>query len=195
MSAPKDRTVEVTIISASHLKKVRLVGHQKLYVVAYIYEDHKFTSKVDRDGGLNPTWNSHLTLKCDERLFVHHGTYLNFKIYRRGQVSKMMHGSLIGTVAVPLRDLEKDVRCHVEATPMSFQVRRSSGRENGVLNLAIKLGSRQNTTTEGHLAFHAPRFEHKRVDQADDSNSDGESVGRFYMAYAIYLKVNKLATL
>ncbi|KAL2623689.1 hypothetical protein R1flu_003894 [Riccia fluitans] len=164
MLASMDRAIEVTIISASHLKKIKTLGHQRSYVVAYIYENHKVSSKVDSDGGLNPNWNFRLTLDCDESLFVHHGTYLNFEIYNQGYFSEVLSDTLIGSVAVPLRDLEKDVRCHVEAARMSFQVRRPSGKEKGVLNVAIKLGDRRDRKDEGHLPFHAPQYEYRRIE-------------------------------
>lgn len=173
--SPKDRSIELTLISASNLKKVRALGQQKSYIVAYIYTDHKFTSNVDNEGGLNPTWNFHLKLDCEEALFAHHGSYLNVEIYSRGHSSNSSSDTLIGTVSIPLRDLDKDVRCHVEAEPMSFQVRRPSGTVKGVLNVAIKLGALHDKRSEGRLSSHAPEFSCKRVDQAVDVSCDCEA--------------------
>ncbi|CAM6110988.1 unnamed protein product [Calypogeia fissa] len=166
MATVVERTLELNVISATHLKKVKTLGHQTSYVVAYIYPDQRHTSQVDYNGGLSPAWNFKLNLKCNERLLQRHGSYLTIEIYSK------VHSSdkLVGTVIVPLRDLAKDPRCNIE-TPafMSFEVCRPSGLAKGVLNLSVRLGAVEKRPVQGPADHHSPRdfppFVCTRVDQ------------------------------
>lgn len=166
MATVIERTLELNVISGTHLRKVKTLGHQTSYVVAYIYPDQRYTSEVDFVGGLSPAWNFKLNLKCNERLLQRHGSYLTIEIYSHVHSSK----KLIGTVIIPLRDLAKDPRCNID-TPafMSFEVCRPSGLAKGVLNLSVKLGAVEKREIQGPAEFYSPRdfppFVCTRVDQ------------------------------
>jgi hypothetical protein len=68
------------------------------YAVAWIYPDAKVPTPVHPKGGVNPTWNANITLKCDERLIEQGNAVMTIDIYNHGKVSNKQ----IGSVAVPL---------------------------------------------------------------------------------------------
>jgi hypothetical protein len=60
----------------------------------------KVKTRVDRHGGINPSWNYVLRLPCEEELF-RNGSALTIALHNRGSFCNM----LIGMVIVPLSDL------------------------------------------------------------------------------------------
>lgn len=127
------RSLDLTIISAKGLKNVNLFAKMKVFAMASLSSDPRAKKRtpVDKEGGKNPTWTSsmefsiptsnpsnlflHIQLKC--RCFLGH--------------------CLVGDVHVPVKDL-----LLADGKPahfVSYQVRKPSGKPQGVLSLSYKL--------------------------------------------------------
>ncbi|CAM6084563.1 unnamed protein product [Calypogeia fissa] len=158
------RTIELKVVSATNLKKVKKFGsaQQRCYVVAYIYAAQRQATQADSAGGVNPTWNAPLTLLCYETdLYPDYRSGSSFstrpssssaassssssraitiEIYAHSSGIFSSGDKLVGTVVIPLRDIASAVPAE-NLTSMAFDVRRpSSGRVKGKLNLTVKLG-------------------------------------------------------
>ncbi|KAG6548515.1 hypothetical protein Mapa_010003 [Marchantia paleacea] len=132
----EERTLELNIVSAVDLKKVKTLGEQHCYVVAYVYGNQQKATKADQTGGLNPVWNATLTLTCDEQLLHSHDSFLTVEIHSHGT----LRNKLVGSVAVPLHELLARDGQKASNQIMAFQVLRPSGKIKGTLNMAVKLG-------------------------------------------------------
>ncbi|XXG54165.1 hypothetical protein AAC387_Pa03g2113 [Persea americana] len=127
------RSLDLTIISAKGLKNVNLFAKMNVYAMASLSSDPRTKKRtpVDKEGGQNPTWNAsmefsiptsnpsnlflHIQLKC--RCFLGH--------------------CLVGDVHIPVKDL-----LLADGKPahfVSYQVRKPSGKPQGVLSLSYKL--------------------------------------------------------
>ncbi|BBN13047.1 hypothetical protein MPTK1_6g00390 [Marchantia polymorpha subsp. ruderalis] len=151
----EERTIEVNVVSASDLKNVKTFGGQQTsYVEAYIFPQQRRKTNVDTKGGLNPSWNSKLTLTCDERFLERGGSYLTLEIYSHGALSD----KLIGTVSIPLHlPVTSDgSEPKTDASIEEYEVRRPSGKAKGQLKVSVKLGEKrtiQNAGTQQGYAY------------------------------------------
>lgn len=138
------RSLEFNIVSANDLKKVKIFGKQSCFIVVYVNPSQKVSTKVDRVGGRNPCWNSRLLVTCDEQMFTKSGSYITVEIYCAGRITN----KLVGTVTIPLNEVGRDGKSGAtKPQVMAYQVRRRSGKVQGVLNLAVKLGERKTIST------------------------------------------------
>jgi hypothetical protein len=151
----EERTIEVTLISATDLKKVKKIGReQKCYAAAFIYPARRQTTATDYYGGVNPIWNATLKLPCYETdlhpdttsapatsLYSPSSSTITVEIYSLG--GGIFHSSdkLVGTITVPLRDVASAAK--VGGTMTSFDVHLASGEVHGTINLTIKLGAKR----------------------------------------------------
>lgn len=144
MSTFEERSLEFNIVSANDLKKVNTFGKQSCFVVVYVNSSQKTQTKVDRVGGRNPSWNSRLNVACDERTLIKSGSYVTVEIYCAGRITN----KLLGTVTIPLNEVGRDGKSGATKPQiMAYQVRRRSGKIQGVLNLAVKLGEKKTIST------------------------------------------------
>ncbi|KAL3691407.1 hypothetical protein R1sor_005058 [Riccia sorocarpa] len=122
----EERTIEVNVLSATGLKNVKSFGgHQTSYVVAYIFPQTKRSTKVDHQGGLNPTWNSKLTFLCDERILEKGGTHLTLEVYAQGVLSDKLIGRVIIPLHLPVTSNRSSGK--TDGTPVEYSVRTDSG--------------------------------------------------------------------
>ncbi|BBM97338.1 hypothetical protein MPTK1_1g04960 [Marchantia polymorpha subsp. ruderalis] len=132
----EERTVELNIVSAVDLKKVKTLGEQHCYVVAFVYRNQQKATKADQTGGLNPVWNATLALTCDEQLLRSRDSFLTVEIHSHGT----LRNKLVGSVTVPLHELLARDGQKASDQVMAFQVLRPSGKPKGTLNMAVRLG-------------------------------------------------------
>lgn len=144
----EERTLELNVISAQNLKKVKKFGEQCCYAVAYIRSREKKSSRVDKDGGLNPTWNAKLMLNCDEKLLQRGGKCITVEIYSHGT----FRNTLVGSSRISLFEIGKQVAAAAPPKLLSFDVLRPSGTVRGVLNVSVKAvqGKRPSTLQKTH---------------------------------------------
>ncbi|KAF7050925.1 hypothetical protein CFC21_059220 [Triticum aestivum] len=135
------QTLELTLISASDLKKVTFFSRMHIYAIASIsggdsrMPTHGIGTQVDHTNGPNPTWNAMLHLPIpacvDTRGLVLH-------VSLRSEALFFGHHD-VGEVFVPLNDLLAGTNNTNDPKTMSYQVRRPmSGRAHGVLYFSYK---------------------------------------------------------
>ncbi|XP_058076336.1 uncharacterized protein LOC131224913 [Magnolia sinica] len=145
--------LDLTIISASKMD---------VYAVASLSSNHrrKHKTHIHMCGSRNPNWNYPTTI--DVPITNNHGIILSFKLFS----SCFFHPDrLIGEVLVPIKDLLDTF--HYGRDPsvvefVSYQVRKPSGKPQGILNFSYKfrgevakvncsITARYNTTTLSFL--------------------------------------------
>lgn len=132
------------MLSAQDLKNVKLTGgSMNPYCVAWVYPHHKVAGGVNNGGGVNPTWNSVIKLPVEESLIEQGTANVTVEIYNHGKFSN----KFIGSALVPLSDLK------VQSRGSSYQVRKKSGKNQGMINVAVKQGR---TLSEEEVAKSAP---------------------------------------
>lgn len=125
--------LELNIISAQDLKEINLFGRMQTYGVAWINFEDKPKTQIDRIGGANPTWNDKLIFRVEERFLHSETSALMVEIYCVGY----LRDTLVGTVRVLISNLLKGYGSK-DFSGMTFsalQIRRPSGRPQGILNL------------------------------------------------------------
>ncbi|KAM1984931.1 hypothetical protein ACFX16_013139 [Malus domestica] len=131
--------LELNVISAQDLAPMS--RSMRTYAVAWVHPDRKLSTRVDTSGHNNPTWNDKFVFRVDED-FLHEDTSAVmieiyalhwFKDVHVGTV-RILVGNLIPTPAKPHH--------HHPQVGMRFvalQVRRPSGRPQGILNIGVAL--------------------------------------------------------
>lgn len=110
------------------------------YVVAYLNQkqNQKLTSRIDKDGNNNPTWNDKFIFVVDEvgdDSTTH--SCLVFEIFR---VRRFVKDKRIGVVRVLLDNLiSRNHGCIEGESPKfaAFHVRTPSGEHVGILNIGV----------------------------------------------------------
>ncbi|KAJ9175848.1 hypothetical protein P3X46_014358 [Hevea brasiliensis] len=131
---PKSLDLELTIVSAKHLKNVNWKnGDLKAYAVFWVDPDRRLATKSDDSGSTRPVWNERFTLP----LFLPpQDSYLTLEIFhsKPSETPK----PLVGTLRVPLKDLpDPDDSSRIR----TFELTLPSGRPQG--KIRIKLGFRE----------------------------------------------------
>ncbi|KAL9674846.1 hypothetical protein QQ045_003045 [Rhodiola kirilowii] len=122
--------LEITVISAQDLSAA--AKNMKTYAVAWINLDRKLTTRVDNDGHTNPTWNDKFIFRIDNAFLECETSAVNFEIYAIG----WMKDFKIGTVRFLINNLEY---LGSEIRFVALQIRRPSGRPQGILNVGATL--------------------------------------------------------
>ncbi|KAF9686093.1 hypothetical protein SADUNF_Sadunf03G0122400 [Salix dunnii] len=94
---------------------------------------------VDREGGSNPEWNHMMLFDLNTTSLPDYGDHLFIKFELRCQVS-IFGSRTIGEVCVPFKDLNEEFNGSVRL--LSYQVRNSDGRPNGVLNFSYEVNGK-----------------------------------------------------
>ncbi|CAM6108471.1 unnamed protein product [Calypogeia fissa] len=155
----EERTLELNVISAQNLKKVKNFGHQSCYAVGYISSSDKKSTKVDKEGGTNPTWNAKLTLSCDEKLLQRGRSHITVDIYSHGTFGN----KLVGTSKISLLEIGKQAATGAPPKFLSFEVCRRSGKVQGVLNLSVKVGEKRYIADKSGKPFLGFSESYKRI--------------------------------
>lgn len=142
----EERDLEVTLISAEGLKKVKKFGEVVCYAVVYVRAREKHATRVDKKGGSNPTWNAKFTLTCDESMFQLGTLIMTVEIYSHGTFSN----KLVGICKVSLSDVDKKSQ---QPTPMHYEVRRPSGKARGSLTLTVVAGEKRQLATNSTMSY------------------------------------------
>lgn len=135
------REIELNVFSAEDLRDVRIFGGKMSpYLVAWIHHDMKVYSPVDMKGSTSPSWNAKMVVHGDEAALQHPDeAVVYFELHDAASVSNR----LIGSLSLPLADLPGNIASLKEPSEpvfLNLPVKRPSGREQGVLNLSLKMG-------------------------------------------------------
>ncbi|XP_004495587.1 uncharacterized protein [Cicer arietinum] len=134
MLAPPFHLLEINIISAQDLSPVS--KSIKAYAVAWLDPQRKLTTQIDPHAHNNPTWNEKFVFRVDDDFLQSEDSAIVIEIYS----SAWLRDILIGTVAVNLNNLLP--RLYNRKSKIRFvalQVRRPSGRPQGILNIGVNL--------------------------------------------------------
>ncbi|XP_021683396.1 uncharacterized protein LOC110667010 [Hevea brasiliensis] len=128
------KILEINLISAQSLKPPSAnLRRLQTYAVVWVDSSTKLRTRIDRVGGENPTWNDKFLFKVTPEFLSSETSGVSFEIYAVG----CLRDPLLGTVRffisnIPVFSPTKEMR-----TPsfIALQIRRPSGRFQGVLNI------------------------------------------------------------
>ncbi|CAN8295634.1 unnamed protein product [Cochlearia groenlandica] len=144
---PSFQLLELNIISAQDLAPV--ARKTKTYAVAWVHPERKLTTRVDYNGGSNPTWNDKFVFRVNEEFLYADTSAVVIEIY----ALHWFRDVHVGTVRVLISNLIPPNRRpgyrtsnnEYRRTPpqgmrfVALQVRRASGRPQGILNIGVGL--------------------------------------------------------
>ncbi|ESQ36472.1 hypothetical protein EUTSA_v10007144mg [Eutrema salsugineum] len=147
MMFPSFQLLELNIISAQDLAPVS--RKMKTYAVAWVHSERKLTTRVDYNGGANPTWNDKFVFRVNEEFLYADTSAVVIEIY----ALHWFRDVHVGTVRVLISNLIPPNRRpgyrtsnnEYRRTPppgmrfVALQVRRTSGRPQGILNIGVGL--------------------------------------------------------
>ena len=145
MMFPSFQLLELNIISAQDLAPV--ARKMKTYAVAWVHSERKLTTRVDYNGGANPTWNDKFVFRVNEEFLYADTSAVVIEIY----ALHWFRDVHVGTVRVLVSNLIPPNRRpgyrtsnnEYRRTPppgmrfVALQVRRTSGRPQGILNIGV----------------------------------------------------------
>ncbi|KAF8111666.1 hypothetical protein N665_0073s0025 [Sinapis alba] len=145
MMFPSFQLLELNIISAQDLAPVS--RKTKTYAVAWVHSERKLTTRVDYNGGTNPTWNDKFVFRVNEEFLYADTSAVVIEIY----ALHWFRDVHIGTVRVLISNLIPPSRRpgyrtsnnEYHRTPpqgmrfVALQVRRASGRPQGIMNIGV----------------------------------------------------------
>ncbi|XP_015873793.1 actin cytoskeleton-regulatory complex protein PAN1 [Ziziphus jujuba] len=136
MASSKPLDLEITVVSAKHLKNVNWRnGILKPYATFFIDPDHRIATRPDETGSTEPVWNEHFVLPITRPL---DHSVLTLQIFhsRPSETPK----PLVGTLEFPLSNLA-DTDESTQAI-CSLELLRPSGRPQGMVRVKLALRSR-----------------------------------------------------
>lgn len=131
--------LEINIMSAQDLAPVS--KKMKTYARAWVNPGRKLLSCVDAEGKNNPTWNDKFVFRVDEDFLMEDTSAVMIEIY----ASHWMRDVIVGTVRVLVGNLippplvSRRNNHHIGMRFVALQVRRPSGRPQGILNIGVTL--------------------------------------------------------
>ncbi|KAE9589776.1 hypothetical protein Lal_00021614 [Lupinus albus] len=132
--------LELNVISGQDLAPV--ARSMRTYAVAWVHIDRKLSTRVDTEGHNNPTWNDKFVFRVDDEFLYADTSAIMIEIYALHWF-KDIH---VGTVRVLVANLipPPSRPFHNNHAPMgmrfvALQVRRPSGRPQGILNIGLTL--------------------------------------------------------
>lgn len=141
---PSFQLLELNIISAQDLAPVS--RKMKTYAVAWVHSERKLTTRVDYTGGGNPTWNDKFVFRVSEDFLYADTSAVVVEIYALHWFRDVHVGTvrvLISNLIPPNRRPGYRSNEEYRRTPppgmrfVALQVRRPSGRPQGILNIGV----------------------------------------------------------
>ncbi|XP_010556931.1 PREDICTED: uncharacterized protein LOC104826097 [Tarenaya hassleriana] len=145
---PSFQLLELNIISAQDLAPVS--RKMKTYAIAWVNSERRLATRVDYSGGSNPTWNDKFVFRVNEEFLYADTSAVMIEIY----ALHWFRDVHVGTVRVLISNLIPPSRRpgyrtgnneYRRSTPppgmrfVALQVRRTSGRPQGILNIGVGL--------------------------------------------------------
>ncbi|KAG9446089.1 hypothetical protein H6P81_012217 [Aristolochia fimbriata] len=137
--APVFHLLEINVISAQDLYEVGSRMHT--YAVAWVHPNRKLSTRVDPDGHTSPTWNDKFVFRIDEEFLRSYTSAIMIEIY----CLRFFRDTHVGTVRVllsnllPLQTFSAATPRHIPTRFVALQVRRPSGRPQGIINVGVAL--------------------------------------------------------
>ncbi|KAI3727582.1 hypothetical protein L6452_16198 [Arctium lappa] len=147
--------MEITIISAQGLKKTSILssifsrGHLRPFITLTTTppssaaqggdRSHVYTTTVDHEGGLNPTWGDKFDLSgvIDANFFYHKYSCIYLQLY----TNRLLLGPrFLGWCGIPAADIADGFSPAGTVRQLSYRLRKKDGSKgHGVVNVVVKL--------------------------------------------------------
>ncbi|KAK1275857.1 hypothetical protein QJS04_geneDACA011137 [Acorus gramineus] len=136
----EEELLEINLISGQDLKPAIGLRRMQTYAVAWVDPSAKLRTRIDRTGGRNPTWNDRFIFRVPRSFLDDAGDgfgspAVSIEIYAVGCIVD----SLVGAVRLLIGNHRLLSRLPRTPSFAAVQVRRESGRFQGVLNVAAML--------------------------------------------------------
>ncbi|XP_038725095.1 uncharacterized protein LOC120016409 isoform X2 [Tripterygium wilfordii] len=106
----------------------------RTYAVVWVHPERKLTTRVDQAGHFNPTWKEKFVFRVDNAFLDAEESSIMIEIY----AVAWLRDVLIGSVRVLISNLfDSNFGTNMRFT--SLQVRRPSGRPQGIINMSFAL--------------------------------------------------------
>lgn len=138
--------LQINIISALDLASVSRSMHT--YVVGWVNPDRKLTTRVDHIGNNCPQWNDRFVFRVTPKFLSSDSATVDIEIYSQA----WLRDTLVGSVRVPIASLlPTDSPKGSTRRSVALQIRRPSGRPQGILNIAVSVldGTRRSMPLSG----------------------------------------------
>lgn len=132
--------LELNIISAQDLSPVS--RSMRAYAVAWVHPNRKLSTRVDAHGRNNPTWNDKFVFRVDEEFLRSDTSAVMIEIFALHWFRDMHVGTvrvLVGNLIPPPSKSRHQSSKSLGMRFVALQVRRPSGRPQGILNIGIAL--------------------------------------------------------
>ncbi|XP_057958512.1 uncharacterized protein LOC131151276 [Malania oleifera] len=137
--------LEINVISAQDLAPV--CRSMRTYAVAWVHPNRRLSTRVDTHGHCNPTWNDKFVFRVDDQFLLADTSAVMIQIYAQhwfrdvhvGTV-RVLVGNLVSlSPSRPHQPHHQQPPSHVGMRFVALQVRRPSGRPQGILNIGVAL--------------------------------------------------------
>lgn len=130
--------LEINLISAQGLKPPSTnLRRLQTYAVAWVNPAAKLKTRVDSLGGENPTWNDKFLFRVSDEFISGDTSAVSVEIFGVGYIKDFLIGTVRFLLSTCLKKMDP-IRRGGGGTPAftAVQIRRPSGRFQGVLNIA-----------------------------------------------------------
>ncbi|XP_059632298.1 uncharacterized protein LOC132274943 [Cornus florida] len=133
--------LEINVISGQDLQPVS--KNMKTYATAWVHKNRKLSTRVDKEGHNSPTWNDKFVFRVDEEFLSNDTSAVMIEIYSVHWFRDTLVGTvriLVGNLIPPIaRARRHHQQHHLGMRFVALQVRRPSGRPQGILNIGVAL--------------------------------------------------------
>ncbi|KAL8121968.1 uncharacterized protein LOC141661197 [Apium graveolens] len=174
--------LEINIISAQDLQPMS--KKMKTRATTWVHPTRKLSTRVDMEGHVNPNWNDKFVFRVDDEFLEIDTSAVMIEIYAtsRGFWKK---DALVGTVRVLVGNLvppparrNHPSSHHIGMRFAALQVRRPSGRPQGILNIGVSLldSTMRSMPLYSQLSASAVGF-HNLLEEAEQRDKKPDQAG------------------
>jgi len=138
--------LQINIISAQDLATV--ARSMNTYVVGWVNPNRKLTTRVDHKGNNSPEWNDRFVFRVSPEFLESNTSTVELEIY----CQTWLRDTLVGFVRVAVPNLlPTDSPNGLTRRSVALQIRRPSGRPQGILNVIVSVvdGARRSMPLSG----------------------------------------------
>ncbi|KAJ6744294.1 INGRESSION PROTEIN FIC1 [Salix purpurea] len=125
--------LEINVISGQDLAPVS--KSMRTYAVVWVHPGRKLSTKIDQNGHINPQWNEKFVFRVDETFINAENSSIMIEIYAAAWLRDVQ----IGSVRVLISNLFPSNYNNNKMRFVALQVRRPSGRPQGILNMGVQV--------------------------------------------------------